>query len=34
MRHGRLGSFGVSGFQFTDAVLVTDRGEVRIGVAR
>ncbi len=30
-RRGRLGSFGVSGFQFTDAVLVTDRGEVRVG---
>ncbi len=29
-RRGRLGSFGVSGFQFTDAVLVTDRGEVRV----
>jgi hypothetical protein len=31
VRHGRLGSFGVSGLQFTEAVLLTARGEARVG---
>lgn len=30
-RRGRLAAFGVSSFQFTEAVLATDLGEVRVG---